>query len=97
MTFQEFSQSVADVNPPEKISVLLEAMWCDANGQWSKAHEIAQDVATTQGAWVHAFLHRKEGDEGNAGYWYRKAAKPFPSKTLQEEWQEIVVALLTNA
>ena len=97
MTPGQFSQSIGNANPPEKISALLEAMWYDANGQWTKAHEIAQDVETSQGAWVHAFLHRKEGDEGNAGYWYRRAGKPYPTKTLQEEWQEIVSSLLGNS
>jgi hypothetical protein len=83
MTFQQFSQSLSNSHPPNKISALLEAMWYDANGQWSKAHEIVQVIETSQGAWLHAYLHRKEGDEGNAGYWYRKAGKPFSTKTLQ--------------
>jgi len=96
MTLNQFTQSLSTSKPPEKLSALLEAMWYDAHGDWSKAHEIAQDIETPQGAWVHAFLHRKEGDTSNAEYWYRRAGKSFPPNTLQEEFIEIVSFLLTQ-
>jgi hypothetical protein len=72
----------------------LLALWWDAKGDWEKAHEIAQDVAGADGAWVHAYLHRKEGDVGNAGYWYRRAGRDVARGGLRVEWEGIVRELL---
>jgi hypothetical protein len=69
-------------------------MWEDARGHWDAAHEVAQDIDDKTGAWIHAYLHRKEGDLGNAGYWYRRAGQPIASDSLDEEWTRIVTALL---
>jgi len=73
---------------------LLTALWYDAKGDWNKSHKITQDINGTNAAWVHAYLHRKEGDSGNASYWYSRAGKSFSNKSLEEEWEEIVEALL---
>ena len=73
---------------------LVRALWHDATGDWEGAHRVAQDIDTPEGAWVHAYLHRKEGDIGNAGYWYRRAGKPAASGSLDAEWQAIAEALL---
>jgi hypothetical protein len=72
------------------------ALWWDARGDWDKAHESAQDVAGPDGAWVHAYLHRKEGDEGNAAYWYRRAGCPVAKGDFQQEWEQIVRELLAR-
>jgi hypothetical protein len=80
-------------NPPP-LSTLLVALWYDAQEDWYKAHEIAQDIETPDGALVHAYLHRKEGDSSNANYWYRQAGKKIPTQTLKQEWEEIVTELL---
>ena len=93
MTFQEFEQSTAAEGPPE-LPVALQAMWWDAKGDWAKAHECAQERETGDHAWVHAYLHRKEGDDANAGYWYRRASRPPFSGSLQDEWREITQTLL---
>ena len=69
-------------------------MWWDAKGDWRRAHEIAQEIDSSEGAWVHAYLHRKEGDEGNASYWYRQARKPHSRLPLAMEWSEIVTRLI---
>ena len=69
-------------------------MWEDAKGHWSAAHAIVQDIDDQTGSWIHAYLHRKEGDLGNAGYWYRRAGKPVAHDTLDDEWTRIVSALL---
>jgi hypothetical protein len=74
---------------------LLAALWWDARGDWTRAHECAQSVEDADGAWVHAYLHRKEGDLGNADYWYRRAGRRRPTMTLDAEWAEIAVALGT--
>ena len=71
----------------------LAALWWDARGDWSRAHEAAQSVDTAEGAWVHAYLHRKEGDLANADYWYRRAGQRRPSMPLETEWAEIATAL----
>ena len=93
MTFDQFKASLQDDAPPSDSSLALKAMWYDANSDWDKAHTAAQDQDDATGAWVHAYLHRVEGDESNAGYWYRRANRPHSQATLAEEWDEIVVAL----
>jgi hypothetical protein len=93
---EEFHKSLAADQPPEDLNLPLAAMWWDAKGDWSKAHESAQQDEGPAGAWVHAYLHRKEGDLANAGYWYRRAGKPEPSVSLDEEWIEIVTLLVNE-
>jgi hypothetical protein len=82
--------------PPANISQLLEALWYDGKGGWEKSHNIAQDIHTNDGSWIHAYLHRKEGDLGNASYWYHRADKPVCKVSLQEEWEQIVRNFLTQ-
>ena len=92
MTVEEFKATLQST--PPKVSPLLLALWYDARGDWEKAHTLAQDVDDPSGAWVHAYLHRKEGDLGNAGYWYRRANQPVATDSLETEWTRIVSALL---
>ncbi len=70
-------------------------MWLDGKGDWNGAHEIAQDLRSPEGSWIHAYLHRKEGDTGNAAYWYHRANKPVCNTSLEAEWDSIVSALLS--
>jgi hypothetical protein len=81
----------------QQLPPLLRAMWHDAHGAWAAAHEIAQGIDTPDGAWVHAFLHRREGDTPNAAYWYRRAGKPVRNGPPDAEWREIVEALSGGA
>jgi hypothetical protein len=92
MTLEEFKATLA-AGPPEAPPLLL-ALWHDARGEWDKAHKLAQDVDDESGAWVHAYLHRKEGDLGNAGYWYRRANQPTATDSFDAEWNRITAALL---
>ena len=94
MTFDTFRATLSDTTPPPGISPLLQALWHDARNNWEHAHEIAQDIHTQDGSWVHAYLHRKEGDHGNAAYWYRRAARPMPVMELDEEWEQMTGELL---
>ncbi len=94
MDLKTFKSSLQEQTPPE-ISHALQALWYDAKGQWDKAHELAQQAPDPTGAWVHAYLHRVEGDERNAGYWYQRAHKPHSEASLPEEWEEIASALLS--
>ncbi len=91
MTLDEFRQR----DDPAGLSGALRALWHDMRGDWDEAHRIAQDVEDETGAWVHAYLHRKEGDLSNASYWYRRAGRPAATGTLEEEWRSIVSALLS--
>lgn len=77
----------------EGLAPLLHALWHDARGEWEAAHEMAQSVTTSEGAWVHAYLHRKEGDLSNADYWYSRAGHTRPSVTLEAEWADLVAGL----
>jgi hypothetical protein len=94
VTLDDFKQTVAAGTPPEEISPALRALWHDARGDWEAAHETAQAVDDETGAWVHAYLHRKEGDAANAAYWYRRARKPVATDALGSEWDRIASALL---
>lgn len=100
MSFAEFQASVRQAegtaNPPPGLNPRLQALWYDARGDWDEAHRSVQDDSGGDGAWVHAYLHRKEGDAGNAAYWYGRAGKPVPAEgtTLTAEWEAIVRALL---
>lgn len=94
MDLSSFNKTLARPEPPEGVSLAAQALWWDAKGDWDKAHECAQERDDRDGARVHAYLHRKEGDASNAGYWYRRAgASPFVG-TLEEEWDSLVRALL---
>ena len=95
MTLSEFSATLDSPTPPS-VSRALVALWHDAKGDWEQAHQVAQDIEDATGSWVHAYLHRKEGDESNAGYWYRKAGKPIERGPLEVEWSRIVTALLSD-
>jgi hypothetical protein len=90
----EFKSSLSGTAPAPQLSAPLTALWWAANGKWNHAHQIVQDEATPDAAWVHAYLHRVEGDPGNASYWYRRAAKPVATNSLEAEWEEMVSALL---
>ena len=95
MTLTEFQRTLKDASPPY-VPPLLLALWQDAKGDWEAAHRIAQDVGDADGAWVHAYLHRKEGDLSNARYWYRLAGQQPATDTLESEWARIVVDLLSR-
>ena len=95
MTLEEFTATLEGKTPPP-VSPPLVALWHDGKGDWNRAHEVAQDVDDETGAWVHAYLHRKEGDESNAAYWYRRAARAVERGSLDAEWKEIVEALLSG-
>ncbi|MEO8482897.1 MAG: hypothetical protein ABI634_11855 [Acidobacteriota bacterium] len=94
MTPDEFRASLAAPAPPSGISSALVALWYDGRGDWSEAHRVAQDVHDERGAHVHAYLHRKEGDDSNAHYWYRRAGAPPFVGSLDDEWKHIVRLLL---
>jgi hypothetical protein len=94
MTLEEFRSSLAQKVPPNHLSPVLKALWEDAKGNWNAAHSIAQGIEDETGSLVHAYLHRKEGDLGNAGYWYRRAKEPIASDTPEEEWMRIASRLL---
>jgi hypothetical protein len=93
MNFQQFRESLSDEKPPAGISNHLLSLWYDGNNHWEQSHDIIQALEDPDAAWIHAYLHRKEGDIWNADYWYRKAGKTRPSISLDEEWAEIVNAL----
>jgi hypothetical protein len=95
MTAKEFRDSVLSDGSPEGLSFALAGLWWDAKGDWKRAHESAQQDEGPAGSWVHAYLHRKEGDSSNAGYWYRRAGKSPARSSLEEEWFEIAESLLS--
>jgi hypothetical protein len=93
MTLEDFRRSLAETAPPVGLTPALFGLWWE-KGDWARAHEFAQQDEGPEGSWVHAYLHRKEGDQGNAAYWYRRAAKPVCREALDSEWLSITLALL---
>src|SRR5450759_5398711 len=91
-----FKASLSGAAPAPELNAPLAALWWAAKGNWDTAHKIAQDQDTADSAWVHAYLHRVEGDSGNAGYWYRRAAKPVAKDSLDAEWARIASALFED-
>ena len=90
----DFKASVSGAAPAPGLDAPLAALWWAAKGNWDEAHKIVQNEDTADAAWVHAYLHRVEGDLGNAGYWYRRAHKPVAAGPLETEWERIVSTLL---
>ena len=97
MTIEGFRASVAgDDAPPADLTPPLAALWWQGKGDWEAAHGIVQSASDADAAWVHAHLHRVEGDLGNAGYWYRRANRPAATGDLDAEWTAMVTALLAE-
>jgi hypothetical protein len=94
MTFDDFRQSLFATEPPAGLTLAVAALWWDAKGDWTRAHESAQQDEGKDGSWVHAYLHREEGDQGNAAYWYNRAGKSVCREPLDAEWLSIVKQLL---
>jgi hypothetical protein len=96
MNLAAFRASLAAAAPPSGLPPALAALWFEAKGDWERAHELAQADEGGAGDWVHAYLHRKQGDAGNAAYWYRRARRPIASGPMEAEWSAIAAALLTK-
>ena len=94
MTLDEFKASLPQSQPPESVPAALQALWHEANGRWHSAHEIVQQSEERSAEWVHAYLHRREGDLSNAAYWYRRVGRSAPQMSLEEEWECIAELLL---
>ena len=89
----DLKASLSDAAPSAALSPPLAALWWAAKGNWDTAHKIVMNEETSEAAWVHAYLHRVEGDLGNAGYWYRQAGQPAAKDSLEAEWARITAAL----
>ncbi|MGD9845895.1 MAG: hypothetical protein AB7O60_09805 [Variibacter sp.] len=94
MDIDTFRRSTADAAPPAGLAAPLAGLWWAAKGDWEKAHAIVQAHDTPHAAWVHAYLHRVEGDLDNARYWYARAKKPPATERLEDEWLSISQTLL---
>jgi len=96
MNIEEFEKSMTAGEPPSELPQVSAALWWDFKGDWTKAHECAQQRETPDHAWVHAYLHRKEGDLDNARYWYGRAGRTVFNGSLEDEWGEIAKAMLAK-
>jgi hypothetical protein len=94
ITADQFKSSLSAAHPPSGQSPYLQALWYDGKGDWNKAHELIQDLPDRNASHIHAYLHRKEGDQFNAQYWYNKAAQSMPGYSLEREWEELVTKFL---
>jgi hypothetical protein len=91
---RSFRESLDKPEPPTGLTLALQALWWDGKGDWEKAHHCAQEREDEAGMWVHAYLHRKEGDQSNADYWYRRCRAASPRISLDEEWTTLVKSFL---
>ena len=89
-----FIASLDGATPAPDLAAPLTGLWWAAKGDWDQAHRLVQDDPGAEAAWVHAYLHRVEGDLGNAGYWYRRAGRPVANDTVEAEWERIASTLL---
>ena len=96
MTFAEFKRSLSKPKPPPGLAPALAGLWWAGKDDWDKAHKLVMDEGGRDCAWVHAYLHRAEGDLGNARYWYQQAGRPSASGALPTEWAAIVREMLAN-
>jgi hypothetical protein len=94
INFKHFRESLSGDSVPPELGFALAGLWWDAKGDWTQAHESAQQDDGPAGAWVHAYPHRKEGDASNAAYWYRRAGKSPTHGSFEDEWKEIAAALI---
>ena len=94
MNISSFKESLSWNEPPQNLSAYIKALWYDAKGEQDKAHKLIQDIKDKNASWIHAYLHRKEGDNTNAHYWYSRAGKKMPGISIEKEWEEIVAALI---
>ena len=94
MTVEEFRASLNQAEPPAGVNAPLAALWWDAKGDWARAHGMVDDLETREAMAVHAYLHRKEGVEWNADYWYKRAGRKFHRTTLDAEWEALVKELI---
>jgi hypothetical protein len=90
----EFKASLNLEQPHTGLSVQLKSLWYDGKGDWHQAHAQVDHLSDRPSAWIHAYLHRKEGDIGNADYWYGRAGKIRPKVSLEEEWEQLVLQFL---
>jgi hypothetical protein len=93
-TLAEFKASLNLPQPSGELPVQLKSLWYDGKGDWHQAHAQVDHLADQASAWVHAYLHRKEGDLGNADYWYSRARQIRPNLSLEEEWEQLVLHFL---
>ena len=96
MTPEEFRASVAEASPPPRLSAPLAALWWDAKGDWARGHALVDELETTDGMAVHAYLHRRSGEGSNADYWYQRAGRSFHRPALDAEWEALVAGLLSR-
>jgi hypothetical protein len=90
MHYREFTDSLDREACPDGLQPCLQALWYDAQGEWDAAHEIVQQTGGDMAARIHAYLHRKEGDDWNASYWHRRAGTVYPEQlSLAQEWRSL--------
>ncbi|MEN0051573.1 MAG: hypothetical protein AAF806_31200 [Bacteroidota bacterium] len=93
MTYEQFQTNLQQNELPANLPEALQVLWYDAKGNWEAAHDIAQEMHNDIGSWLHAYLHRKEGDHWNANYWYQRAGRTFPECSLEEEWEVMAIKI----
>jgi hypothetical protein len=90
----EFKSSLAQNEPPSSLEAPLRALWWDARGDWERAHAEVDELETRSGMMVHAYLHRKQGEAGNAAYWYHRTGQPSKESSFADEWAALLAELL---
>ena len=97
MNLADLKNTIAGEAPPQELPVAIRSLWWDAKGDWATAHKLVDELETPDGMAVHAYLHRKEGADWNADYWYSRAGRKFHRPSLDAEWEALVEGLLAKA
>jgi hypothetical protein len=97
VTASEFKTSLAQQEPPASLEAPLRALWWDAHGDWERAHAEVDELETRPGMMVHAYLHRKQGESGNAAYWYHRTGQPSQDRSFSDEWSALLEELLSTS
>lgn len=95
-TLDEFKEALRSEQPDSALSAQLKSLWYDGKGDWHQAHAQVDHLTDQASVWVHAYLHRKEGDIWNADYWYGRARQKRPACSLEEEWEQLVLHFLNR-
>lgn len=87
-----------DPVPPADCSPEWRSLWLARAERWDEAHEIAQDIPSKLGSWIHGLLHAIEGDFGNAAYWCHRAEKePITRAGIANAWEEITTLVFNKS
>ena len=93
MKYDDFIKLTKKSEPSDNLAGIHLVIWYAVKDNWDMAHNIVQEINTETASWIHAYLHRVEGDISNAHYWYNRARQEPSSESLESELDDIIKSL----